>query len=96
MLALALGIFLALLGLGAGYFHGKEPACTASDFVGSQPGAVEYRDGKDAWGKTCSAIAADGRVIAVQHYPSRGDWIAAAVLLLAPLTLRAGRRRLRR
>ena len=89
-----MGIFLALFVLAVGCYNGNEPACIAE--FGSQPGAVEYRDGIGIWGKTCSAIDARGRVISVQHFRAREDWIAAAVLLVLPFTLRAGWRQVRR
>ena len=92
----ALGVVLALLVLAAGYdLNGREPPCSETDFVRSHPEAATFRSGEDTWGQTCTAIGRDGRVIAVQHYPTRTDWLIAAVALIAPLSLRSAWRRFR-
>jgi hypothetical protein len=75
------------------YIGDREPACSSGrEFVRSHASATEFRDGNDVWGKTCTALDVDGSVIAVQHYPTRTDWIAAGLVLFVPLTVLAATR----
>jgi LPXTG-site transpeptidase (sortase) family protein len=94
-LPLALGCFLAMLAFAGGYDNsGREPPCFG-DFPSQHPEAVEFRDENHGWEQTCVALAPDGHVIAVKHYPGAWDWFGVGLALIAPLSLRAIWRRFR-
>ena len=91
----ALGVFLAgLFYIGAYDNSGREGPCFG-DFQGQHPEAFDFLDESRGIEQTCSAIAWDGRVIAVKHYPGKWDWLAVAVALVAPVSIRAIWRRFR-
>lgn len=91
----ALGVFLALLFYVGGYDNsGREPPCFG-EFLSQHREAVEFRDESRGIEQTCSAIARDGHVIAVKHYPGKWEWLAVAVALVAPVSIRAIWRRFR-
>jgi hypothetical protein len=100
LLLFAVGVVLAMLIWVVTYdVSGREPPCyeAESKLRRSHPEAVEFRNtgGGGALTHSCEALDADGTVVGRVTYPGTGDWILAAVMLVAPLTVDTAWRRFR-